>query len=85
MSGKPLIPSLVKVARGEEMSKLRQHDVYTKVPIAECVAVTGKQPIGAKLIGINKGDEASPIYRSRLVAKEIRKGPNEDMFAATPH
>ena len=84
MSGKPLIPSLVREARGEEMGKFSQHNVYTKVPISECVAVTGKQPIGSKWIDINKGDDALPNYRSRLVAKEIRRGPNEDMFAATP-
>ena len=46
MSGKPLIPSLGKTARGEEMAKFRQHDVYTKVPMSECVAMTGKQRIG---------------------------------------
>ena len=84
MSGKPLIPSLVREARGEEKGKFSQHNVYTEVPISECVAVTGKQPIGSKWIDINKGDDALPNYRSRLVAKEIRRGPNEDMFAATP-
>ena len=84
MSGKPLITSLVNEARGDEMKKFRQHNVYTKVPIAECVATTGKQPIGSKWIDINKGDEKEPNYRSRLVAKEIRRDPNEDMFAATP-
>ena len=41
MSGKPLVPSLVRTARGENMSNIRQHTVYTKVPISECVAVTG--------------------------------------------
>ena len=84
MSGKPLISRLVNEARGDEMAKFRQHNVYTKVPISECVASTGKQPIGSKWIDINKGDEKEPNYRSRLVAKEIRRGPNEDMFAATP-
>ena len=84
MSGKPLRADLVQVARGEEMAKFGQNEVYTKVPISECVAVTGKQPIGSRWIDINKGDEAVPNYRSRLVAKEIRRGPNEEMFAATP-
>ena len=84
MSGRPLEAGLAKTARAGEISKFKQHDVYTKVPTAEFVAVTGKQPIGSKRIAINKGDEAEPNYRSRLVAKEIRRGPNEDMFAATP-
>ena len=66
MSGKPLEAGLIKTARAEEMSKLKQHDVYTKVPIAECVAVTGKQPIGSKWIDINKGDEAVPTRTCSL-------------------
>ena len=33
---------------------------------------------------INKGDEDSPEYRSRLVAKEIKRDRNQDLFAATP-
>ena len=39
---KPLITSLVNKARGDEMDKFRQHNVYTKVTIAECVATTSK-------------------------------------------
>ena len=66
------------------MDKFKQHNVYTKVPISECVAVTGKQPIGSKWLDTNKGDESGPNYRSRLVAQDIRRGPNEDIFAATP-
>ena len=63
MSGKPLITSLANQARSDEMAKFRQHNVYTKVPISECVASTGKQPIGSKWIDINKGDEKEPKYR----------------------
>jgi hypothetical protein len=84
ISGQMLDTKLVREARGDEMKKFSQHTVYTKCPIAECVRVTGKQPIGTKWIDINKGDASNPNYRSRLVAKEIRRGPNEDMFAATP-
>ena len=58
------------------MGKFSQHNIYTKVPIAECVAVTGRQPIGSKWIEMNMGDESEPYYRSRLVAKEIRQAPN---------
>ena len=85
MSGKPLKTNLVKKAREDEkMDKVKQHNVYTKVPISKCIATTGKQPIGSKWLDINKGDESKPNYRSRLVAQEIRRGPDEDMFAATP-
>ena len=66
------------------MVKFKQHQVYSKVPISEYVRMTGKQPIGSKWIDINKGDAKSPNYRSRLVAKEIKRGPSDEMFAATP-
>ena len=41
-------------------------------------------PIGCRWVDINKGDEDNPEYRSRLVAKEIKKDRNQDLFAATP-
>ena len=46
--------------------------------------MTGKAPIGCRWIDINKGDDEKPEYRSRLVAKEINRSPNAEMFAATP-
>ena len=84
VSGQPLVRELVQSARKEEMVEFEQHGVYTKVPISECIRVTGKRPIGSKWIDINKGDVSNPNYRSRLVAKEIKRGPSDDMFAATP-
>lgn len=84
VSGHYLDTKMVKSARGDEMEKFAQHSVYTTRPISECIRVTGKQPVGTRWIDINKGDHANPNYRSRLVAKVIRRGPNEEMFAATP-
>ena len=55
-----------------------------KVPVDECYEKTGKAPIGARWVGVNKGDIVHPEYRSRLVAQEINKGKREDLFAATP-
>ena len=81
VTGKPLIRELVLQARKDEMNKFSQHNVYTKRPISECVR---KQPIGCKWIDINKGDANNPNYKSRIVAKEIKRGPSDDMFAATP-
>ena len=70
----PLDPLLVKRAREEEMKEFSNHGVYAKVPLRECFERTGKKPIGVKWVDINKGDEEKPEYRSRLVAKEIKKG-----------
>ena len=85
VSGQPLIRELVQSASKENMEEFAQHDVFTKVPISECIRMTGKGPIGSKWIDISKGDVSNPNYRSRLVAKEIKRGPTNDMFAATPH
>ena len=60
------------------------HKVYEKVPIQQCWDETGKNPITVRWLDINKGDEDSPEYRSRLVAQEIKRDKREDLFAATP-
>lgn len=41
-------------------------------------------PIKLRWVDINKGDESKPIYRSRVVAKEIKTGRRPDLFAAAP-
>ena len=52
------------------MSSIKFARRYPSVNVGE---KTGKRPIGVKWVGINKGDEANPEYRSRLLAKEINK------------
>ena len=50
-----------------------------------CISETGKRPIGVRWVDIKKGDEESPEYRSRLVAKDLNRGVRrDDLFAATP-
>ena len=66
------------------MAKYFEHKASDKVPIEESYRVTGKAPIRSRWIDINKGDDANPEYRSRLVAKEINRSPSDEMFAATP-
>ena len=66
------------------MREFSKHGVYTKVSEAECWRVTGKAPIGVCWVDVNKGDDAHPEYRSRLVAKEIKTDKREDLFASTP-
>ena len=50
---------------------------------ASFVTVHGNQAI-MESAAENKGDSLNPEYRSRLVAKEIKKDKREDLFAATP-
>ena len=84
VSGKSLDPEMVKEARREEMAEFRQHNVYAKVSIEERLNVTGNKPVQVKWVDINKGDSEHPEYRSRLVAKEIKRDTRDDLFAATP-
>ena len=44
----------------------------------------GGNTIGTRWIDINKGDEESPDYRSRLVGKELNVGSDPALYAATP-
>ena len=54
------------------------------MPIKECREKTGKAPIRTKWLGVNKGDDTCPNYRCRLVAQEVNRDNQCDLFAATP-
>ena len=58
--------------------------MYTKVAASDCWKETGKAPVQVRWIDINKGDAENPDYRSRLVAKDIKRDKRDDLFAATP-
>ena len=58
--------------------------VYEKVPIEECWAATGMDPISSRWVVINKGDTICPNYRSRLVAREFQTSEKPEWYAATP-
>merc|ERR1711989_21862 len=80
MSGETLKPELVRKARQEEMRTFRELGVYEKVPLQQCYDETGKPPISVRWVDINKGDLERPEYRSRLVAKEIKRDKREDLL-----
>jgi hypothetical protein len=83
-SGTKLKPELVAKARREEMAYVRTMGVYRKVPRSKCIQTTGKKPIAVRWIDVNKGDDTSPNYRSRLVAKDFKTTVNMELYAATP-
>ena len=66
------------------MEESRKHQVYVKVPVEEAWQVTGKAPLGVRWVDVNKGDKVHLDNRSRLVAKEIEREVNVDLFAVTP-
>ena len=59
-------------------------EVYEKVPIEEAWKEIGKGPIAVRWVDINKGDEARPNYRSRIVTKEFKTDMRPDLYAAMP-
>jgi len=83
-TGERLPSEEVARARSDEIDGLKQYGVFEKVSVEECWKETGKRPIGVRWIDCNKGDAVHPNFRSRLVAKEIKKDSRIDLFAATP-
>ena len=84
VTGQDLDPILVKAARREEMEFFRSKEVWRKRPRSEARQRTGKEPVTVKWIDTNKGDDENPNYRSRLVAREIRRAGEDPVFAPTP-
>ena len=83
-SGDVLDTQLTKAARREEIKGIHDMRVYRKVPIKMCLDETGKRPIGTRWVDTNKGDKSKPNVRSRLVAQELNRFKQPELFAATP-
>ena len=65
-AARPAAPSVGAVGAVEIVDVVEA----TAAPHDEARARTGKPPITVKWVDVNKGDDASPDYRSRLVARE---------------
>ena len=83
-TGQPLNAEMVRAARREELEYFESKGVWHRRPRAEAFSKMGKAPISVKWIDVNKGDDANPKYRSRLVAREIRRAGEDTIFAPTP-
>ena len=77
----------VEKARRLEMQYIHDMKLYKKVSKAEAVK-KNKVIIPVKWVDTNKGTDQAPVYRSRLVAKEIKrykdKDVDDELFAAMP-
>lgn len=71
-------------ARAEEIEYVREMGPSNRVSIDECYAKTSRAPTSIRWIDICNGGEASPNYRSILVAREINTRKRDDLFAGTP-
>ena len=79
-TGASLDARKVKEARQLEMEYYDKMHVFGKVPIAQCWERTGKAPLKARWVDIDKGTR----YRSRWVVKQFNGSDNEAWFAAAP-
>ena len=84
VTGQRLRGDLVRAARREELAYFAAKNVWQKVSRTYAKEVSGRNPITVKWIDINKGDDANPVYRSRLVAREVRMPWEASIFAPTP-
>ena len=84
ITGQPLDSNLVRAARKEELEYFASKDVWRRVPRAEALQKQWKPPISVKWVDVNKGDDDAPNYRSRLVAREIRRPWEDSIFSPTP-
>ena len=79
-AGESLDAKKVKEARRLEMEYYDKMHVFDKVLVAQCWERTGKAPLKARLVDIDRGTRC----RSRWVAKQFRGSDSEEWFAATP-
>ena len=84
VTGKPLVAALVREARKKELEYFNAMTVWTKRKRREAFERQGKPPITVRWVDTNKGDDTCPNYRSRLVAREIRRHGEDPIFAPTP-
>ncbi len=86
LTGQVLRDDLVKAARMKELAFFHSKGVWVKVPREKAKATTGKNPISVRWVDVNKGDEAAPNYRSRLVARQIKAldRTGDSYFAPAP-
>ena len=82
VTGEPLDPKLVREARKLEIKYVHEMKLYHKVLRSERIKA-GCRPITTRWIDVNQGDTENKNYRSRLVAREIKKNNRPDLFAST--
>ena len=59
-------------------------DCWQRVSASEAWKAGGKRPLKTRWVDVNKGDDARPDIRSRLVAKDIAFKKDDSFYAATP-
>ena len=63
---------------------MEEWECWERVTWDEAVRGGGRKPIRTRWVDVNKGDEASPDVRARLVAQDFALGRDDSFYAATP-
>ena len=84
LTGLPLPPDLCRAARQKELDYFKSKGVWELRSVNEARTRMGRSPISVRWVETNKGDDANPNIRSRLVAREIRTAGQDAIFAPTP-
>ncbi len=86
ISGQLLKDSLVQEARAKELKYFYDKGVWIKCPKNQARQRTGRKAISVRWVDVNKGDDVSPRYRSRLVARQLKAHDKSgaSFFAPTP-
>ncbi len=84
-TGQVLRDDLVEEARLKELAYFKEKGVWQKKLLRE-IKRAGHIPISVRWVDVNKGDDACPRYRSRLVARQLkaRDTSGGSYFAPTP-
>lgn len=72
LSGQVLVDELVEDARRLGLEHFKDKRVWELKGRVECFSVAGKPPVTVRWVDANKGDDVTPNYRPRLVARQIR-------------
>ena len=51
---------------------MKTKGIWEVRPVSDCWDATGKGPIGVRWVDTNKGSEAEPDVRCRLVARDVK-------------
>ena len=72
LTGQALQDDLVVKARKVEVDFFESKGVWTKVPRQKAYEKSGRPPISARWLDVNKADDEEPNIRSRYVARQMK-------------
>ena len=71
-------------AKEAELESMKRMEVFDIVPMAESKMETDGVWVDCRWVVTNKGTEATPVAKARLVAREFADTKRNDLYAGTP-